>query len=131
MRSKNQQEADAKREAEAISAFEEWRQEQGYTEAVNGAPYDSGEGGHLGTIDSEDLLPDFLEAHGRHVFYNKVLRRHCWELGELFNSEKWNFRDDVTEDDTEETKKRKEAKQSAKFVSGILRVYRVRDRFNR
>lgn len=130
-KSKKQERAIAQREAEAIAAFEAWFREQGYTEAVDGAPYDSAEGGYLGTIDAEDLLPDFFEAHGRYVFYEEALRRHCWELGELFNSEKWNFRVDATEDDTEEVKNRKEAEQRRKFVSGVLRMNQVRERFKK
>jgi hypothetical protein len=50
MKSKRMEESIAKREAEAVEAFEEWYPEQGYSEAVNGAPWDGEEGGFMGTI---------------------------------------------------------------------------------
>jgi hypothetical protein len=125
------EEAIAKRVEEAIAKFEEWFREEGYCEAVDGAPWDGREGGFLGTKDAEDLLPDFFEAkeNAKYVFYEEQLRQHCWELGELFKSEQWNFEDKENIDDEEDVRKAKRREHDAKTLIGILRIARVRERF--
>ncbi len=116
MKSKKQEEAIAKREAEAIEAFEEWYPEQGYDEAAASAPFDTEDDGFMGTIAAENLLPDFFEAHPKYVFYEEALREHCYEIGDLFNSEKWNFK---SEDDTQQ------------FVGNLYRIHNVREQFKK
>jgi hypothetical protein len=74
----------------AQARFETWLTEKGYDLAVNGAPHDSREGGYQGAIDAEDLLADYLGDHDEDE-YEEELTQHCYELGPLFNPDKWHF----------------------------------------
>ena len=85
-------EEDGKMITEAQARLEEWLTGKGYVPAVDGAPWDSGEGGYLGTIDAEDLLGEYLTDHPYQDKYCDELREHCWEIGEVFNSDRWHFR---------------------------------------
>jgi hypothetical protein len=85
----------------AQARFEDWVSEQGYVPAVDGSPYDSAEGGYLGTIDAGDLLADYLAEHPEQDRYCDELREHSWEMGELWNDERWNFRQGTSGDEGE------------------------------
>lgn len=85
-------ETEGKEITKAVAKFEAWLSKKGYVPAVDGAPYDSEEGGYLGTIDAEDLLNEYLEDHPEQDSFCTQLTEHCWEIGELWNHEKWNFR---------------------------------------
>ena len=71
-----------------------WFTDKGYDLAVQGAPHDSGEGGYLGTIDADDLMEEYLAANPAQEKFRQELTEHCYELGPLFNPDKWHFNND-------------------------------------
>lgn len=129
MKSERMKESIAKREADAITAFRRWYQQQGWNEAVEGAPWS--EGRYLGTRDAESLLPDFLEANSKYVFYEEALRNHCYELGEMFNPDQWHFSEEADEDDSEEVIASRKKREVQQFVSDLYRIHKVRQRFRK
>jgi hypothetical protein len=82
---------DAKAEGKQITAaqarLEELLGERGWVLAVDGAPWDSAEGGYLGTVNAEDVLDNLLREHPELEGFEDELREHCRAIGELWNGE--------------------------------------------